>query len=36
MVGQIGVDPIMSEDDGFTARCVCRFATDPYYGAPPG
>ena len=29
VVGQVGVDPTMSEDESFTGSCVCRFATDP-------
>lgn len=33
MVGQAGADPAMSEDVGFTVRCSCRFATDPYGAA---
>ena len=32
MVGQVGVDPTTPEGNGFTARRVCRFATDPYNG----
>ena len=34
LVGQTGVDPVMSEDEGFTDPCVCRFATDPYGRSP--
>ena len=30
MVGQVGVEPTTPEGNGFTARRVCRFATDPY------
>lgn len=30
MVGRGGADPPISEEVGFTARCSCRFATDPY------
>ena len=30
MVGEVGVEPTMPEDNGFTDRRVCRFATLPY------
>ena len=30
LVGQGGVDPPTSRENGFTARRSCRFATDPY------
>ncbi len=30
MVGQGGVDPPIPKGAGFTVRCSCRFATDPY------
>ena len=33
MVGQGGADPPTSEENGFTARRSCRFATDPYVEA---
>ena len=29
LVGQVGVEPTTPEENGFTARRVCRFATDP-------
>ncbi len=29
-VGKMGVDPITSEESGFTLRRVCRFATYPH------
>ena len=29
MVGQVGVEPTISEEGRFTVCCVCRFATDP-------
>ena len=30
MVGQTGVDPVIPEGNGFTARRSCRFATDAF------
>ena len=32
-MGQGGADPPTPEGNGFTARCSCRFATDPYLTA---
>ena len=34
MVGEVGADPTVPEDNGFTVRRSCRFATLPY-GKPP-
>ena len=30
MVGRVGLEPTYPEGSGFTARCNCRYATDPY------
>ena len=32
MVGEVGVEPTISEDNGFTVHRVCRFATLPVAG----
>ena len=30
LVGRVGLKPTYPEGSGFTARCNCRYATDPY------